>query len=68
MYCNHTRRISSAKKSVFSDNQSACKILVAGSRKPHLQRLAVNIFKLSAENDLLLESQWIPREENKRAD
>ena len=56
------------KVKVFSNNQSACRILLASSRKPHLQRLAVNIFKLSAENNLLLESQWIPREDNERAD
>ena len=34
------------KKSVLSGNQGACKILAAGSRKPHLQCLAVKIFKL----------------------
>ena len=65
---SYKKNLKCKKVKVFSDNQSACKILVVGSRKHHLQRLAVNIFKLSAENNLLLESQWIPREGNKRAD
>ena len=56
------------KVKVFSDNQGASKILVAGSRKPHLQCLAVKIFKLSIENNFSSESQWILRDENERAD
>ena len=56
------------KVKVFSDNQGACKILVAGSRKPQLRCLAVKIFKISVENSLLLKSRWIPRDDNERAD
>ena len=48
------KKVLKCKKSVLSGNQGACKILVAGSRKPHLQWLAVKIFKLSVESSLLL--------------
>ena len=36
--------------------------------KPHLQQIAVVIFSIYLSFDISLDSQWLPREENARAD
>ena len=53
---------------VFVDNMGASRILMVGSSKPHLQEIAVDIFSICLNFDISLESQWLPREENARAD
>ncbi|CAB4015005.1 Integrase recombinase xerD-like, partial [Paramuricea clavata] len=53
---------------VFSDSQSACCIVLVGSRVPELQHIAVEIFNLCFFNDIQIESQWIPRTQNQIAD
>ena len=39
-----------------------------GSPKPHLQQVAVEIFNLCLRFGISIQSQWLPREENFRAD
>ena len=53
---------------VFVDSMGACRILMVGSSKPHLQQIAVDIFSICLSFDISLDSQWLPREENARAD
>ena len=53
---------------VFTDSQTAARIVVVGISKPHLQLLAMDIFQLCLANHIVLDILWIPREENERAD
>jgi hypothetical protein len=53
---------------VFSDSQSACRIVLVGSRVPELQHIAAEIFNLCFFNDIQIESQWIPQTKNQIAD
>lgn len=50
------------------DNMGVSRILKVGSSKPHLQKVAVDIFRLCFALGISLDSQWLPREENVRAD
>ena len=53
---------------IFTDSQSAERIVAVGSSKSHLQSVAVDIFNLCLSNSIQLHTQWIPRAENDRAD
>ena len=52
----------------FTDNQNVVRILQVGSRKEHLQKVALDVFSLSMNNHIHLEPEWIPRELNEQAD
>ena len=52
----------------FTDNSGVSSIVSKGSMKPDLQNLAMEIFNFTLENSIHLEVEWIPREENARAD
>ena len=52
----------------FSDNQAVCSIINKGSMKEDLQCLALQIFNFATVNSIHLETEWIPRTENCRAD
>ena len=45
----------------FSDNQSAISVVRFGSRKPHLQKLAPDVFSLCLDNNISIYLEWIPR-------
>jgi len=51
-----------------TDNQAAALILMHGSRLPHLHSEAVQIFQLCYKHGIQLHAEWLPREENARAD
>ena len=53
---------------VITDNDNAARIVLVGSRKPHLQALAIDIFQLCLAKRIVLDAQWIPRSVNERAD
>ncbi|CAH3044907.1 unnamed protein product, partial [Porites lobata] len=53
---------------IFTDNQSAARIVSVGSSKVHLQSLALSIFRFCFSHGIALEAQWIPRSLNERAD
>ncbi len=53
---------------LLTDNQACAKIIESGSMKPHLQKLALEIFAFSIENNVNLDPRWIPREFNTQAD
>ena len=52
----------------FTGNQNVVRIIKVGSRKDELQQLALNIFRTSMSNNITLEPEWIPRNENQIAD
>ena len=51
-----------------TDNQAVPSITAKGSRKSHLQHLAVNIYFLCKANNIHLNLFWVPREQNVIAD
>ena len=53
---------------VRTDNFNATTIIEKGSRKPHLHQIALHIFQICTQNDILLKTTWIPRELNQHAD
>ena len=52
----------------FTDNQNVVRIVLYGSKKPILQEEALPIFAAGMNNQIRLEPEWIPREENEFAD
>ena len=52
----------------FSDNQNVTRIVLHGSRQPALQSEALSIFATCLRNNIRVEPEWIPREENELAD
>lgn len=64
----HAVSLSHKKVKIFTDNQNASRIVLAGSRKQHLQSIAVDIFALCVRFDIQIDIQWIPRFENQAAD
>ena len=53
---------------IRTDNQNAVRIIQKGSKKKHLHSLAIQIFEICTQYDILLKPTWIPREMNKYAD
>ena len=52
----------------FTDNQNVVHIIKVGSKIPELQVLALSIFKTAFTNNICIEPEWLPREENQVAD
>ena len=53
---------------MVTDNQNVVRIVQAGSRRNHLQFLALNIFETCFEFGIRLDMEWIPRSLNDKAD
>ena len=53
---------------LFTDSQTADRIIEVRSIKLDLHRLAIKIVQFCAERSIRLEVQWIPRTENEKAD
>jgi len=51
-----------------TDNYATSLIVDSGSRKIELQQLAIEIYEITQFNNITLKVQWIPRDENIRAD
>ena len=51
-----------------SDNLNTARIIQKGSRKPHLQKIAFEIFELCLKHDIVILTRWVPREQNTLAD
>jgi len=60
--------LKSTRVVVKTDSQSAARIISVGSSKRYLQSVAMDIFRLCLSNGITLQSQWIPRSLNGRAD
>ena len=52
----------------FTDNQNVVTIITSGSRKPDLQKEAIAIYSFALSNGVHIEPEWIPRDENQKAD
>ena len=52
----------------FSDNQAVGSIINKGSMNLELQDLAISIFNCASVNSIYLETEWLPRTENFKAD
>ena len=53
---------------IRTDNFAASRIVEIGSSKPHLQKLAIEIFEVCIKNDIRIFPKWIPRDLNQYAD
>ncbi|CAG2247680.1 unnamed protein product [Mytilus edulis] len=53
---------------LYTDNQNVVKIVQKGSMKLDLQVIALDIFHICLNNNIVLEVEWIPRNENTCAD
>ena len=51
----------------FTDNQNV-RIVEAGSKKQHLQVIALSIFEMCLQQSIRLDMEWIPRSLNDKAD
>jgi len=52
----------------YTDNKGVASIVKSGSSKAHLHKLAMKIFSLSKEHNVIIDIEWIPRSENEVAD
>ena len=52
----------------FTDSQCCAQIISSGSMKKPLQDLAFKIFSTCLQNNISLDIQWIPRDQNSKAD
>ena len=53
---------------VHTDNKNVCNILQVGSKKPYLQKVALNVNSLCRQNCINLVPKWVPRAQNFEAD
>ena len=53
---------------VFTDNQRVSRIVSIGSSKARLYLVTLSLFQFCSARDISLESQWIPRSLNEKAD
>ncbi len=60
--------ISESKIKVYTDSQSAARIVEVGSMKLELHKLAMSIFNMCLSSKIVLEVEWIPRTINEQAD
>ena len=56
------------KVKLFTDNQATARIVSVGSSCPELQAIALQIFGVCLQNHIDLQTKWIPRACNQRAD
>lgn len=52
----------------YTDNRAVATIVEVGSMRRDLQEIAINIFQLCIRNNISIDIQWVPREQNVRAD
>ena len=66
--CALASKLSGHSVKRFTDNQNVVHIVESGSRKQHLQLLALNIFKVCFRHSICLYMEWIPRMLNDKTD
>ena len=52
----------------FTDNQNVVRIVEAGSKRQHLQSIALSIFVICFQQGIRLDIEWIPHSLNDKAD
>ena len=60
--------LKSAHVKWYTDNRTVATIVGVGSMKLDLQKIAIDIFQFCINNNISIDIQWIPREQNVRAD
>ena len=65
---SYAEKLANQSVKIFVDNHGASRILAIGSPKPHLQEVLLEVLKLCFRFGISIEAQWLPREENFRAD
>ena len=60
--------LQNSRVKLFTDSQTAAKIMEVGSMKTDLQSIVIQIFDLSLKHRIFLEVQWITRSLNEQAD
>lgn len=53
---------------LLSDNKNVSSVLQIGSRKSDLQKLALDTYHICEKGSIVISPEWIPREDNVRAD
>ena len=53
---------------VHTDSYNAARIIEIGSTKRHLQNQAIEVHNTCVRNDISIQTQWVPRDENQTAD
>ena len=61
-YClqSLTSRLAHESVTINVDNFAASRILTVGSAKPHLQEIAINIFRICLKYNIKLIATWVP--------
>ena len=52
----------------YSDSQNACRIITVGSTNSDLHNLSIDLYNCCVEFDVNIQTEWLPREFNERAD
>jgi hypothetical protein len=53
---------------IYTDNKNLVSIVNKGSMKPELQDITLHMFQMCISNNIVLEMEWIPRDDNSYAD
>jgi hypothetical protein len=53
---------------IYTDNKNVVSIVTKGSMKPELQNITLHMFHMCISNNIVLEMEWIPRDDNSYAD
>lgn len=53
---------------IYADNKNVKSVLMNGSNKPDIQNIAINLNNLCERENIIMRPEWIPREENEKAD
>ncbi len=61
-------QLSGQSVQLLTDNQNVASILGVGSKRADLHSIALSVFWLALEHNILLSAAWIPRGENQQAD
>lgn len=61
-------RLKGQRVLVHTDNKNVASILNIGSKKAHLQSIAVSVDNVCKQNKIHLDLKWVPRKENIEAD
>ena len=65
---SNEKELENKKILLHTDNKNVEQIIKVGSKKQELQDIAIEIVETCDKRKVILESQWIPREQNEKAD
>ena len=68
--CHHFSfdKLSGSSIKWYTDNKNVALILNIGSKKQHLQSKIMQIFNICYPRSINIDTEWIPRTQNERAD